>query len=127
MGEHHDHVRIRAGADRRWLLGALVLIMAFMAAEVVVALAAHSLALVSDAAHMLIDAGALALALVALRLGGRPPRGGFTYGLRRAEILSAQANDRRDLESLLRERYHLTHTTLQLDHAQPSLHRITGI
>jgi cobalt-zinc-cadmium efflux system protein len=92
MGEHHDHARITAGADRRWLGGALVLIVAFMIAEVAVALVAHSLALLSDAAHMLTDAGALALALVALRLASRPPRGGFTYGLRRAEILSAQAN-----------------------------------
>jgi cobalt-zinc-cadmium efflux system protein len=41
---------------------------------------------------MLTDAAALALALVALQLAKRPARGGFTYGLRRAEILSAQAN-----------------------------------
>ena len=41
---------------------------------------------------MLTDAGALALALVALQLARRPPRGGYTYGLHRAEILSAQAN-----------------------------------
>jgi cobalt-zinc-cadmium efflux system protein len=92
MGEHHGHERITAGADRRWLAAALGLIIAFMVGEVVVALAAHSLALLSDAAHMLTDAGALALALVALRLASRPPKGGFTYGLRRAEILSAQAN-----------------------------------
>src|SRR5262245_48620441 len=92
MAEHHDHDRITPGADRRWLAAALALILAFMAGEVAVALTAHSLALLSDAAHMLSDAGALALALVALRLAARPPRGGFTYGLRRAEILSAQAN-----------------------------------
>jgi len=92
MGEHHGHERITAGADRRWLAAALAVIVAFMVGEVVVALATHSLALLSDAAHMLTDAGALALALVALRLASRPPKGGFTYGLRRAEILSAQAN-----------------------------------
>jgi len=92
MGDHHGHERITAGADRRWLAAALAVIVTFMAGEVVVALTAHSLALLSDAAHMLTDAGALALALVALRLASRPPRGGFTYGLRRAEILSAQAN-----------------------------------
>ena len=60
--------------------------------EVVVGILVNSLALLSDAAHMLTDAAALALALVALRLARRPPRGGFTYGLKRAEILSAQAN-----------------------------------
>ena len=92
MGEHHGHERITAGADRRWLAAALAVIVAFMVGEVVVALATRSLALLSDAAHMLTDAGALALALVALRLASRPPKGGFTYGLRRAEILSAQAN-----------------------------------
>ena len=51
-----------------------------------------SLALLSDAGHMLTDAVALGLALVALRLAQRPPAGSFTYGMRRAEILSAQIN-----------------------------------
>jgi cobalt-zinc-cadmium efflux system protein len=63
-----------------------------MAAEVAIGLYARSLALLSDAAHLLTDAGALVLALVAARLARRPPRGGYTYGLQRAEILSAQAN-----------------------------------
>jgi cobalt-zinc-cadmium efflux system protein len=53
---------------------------------------ASSLALLSDAAHMLTDAGALVLALVALRLARRPAEGAMTYGLSRAEILSAQFN-----------------------------------
>ena len=63
-----------------------------MAVEVVVGLLASSLALLSDAAHMLTDAGAIALALLAARLASRPAGGGFTFGLRRAEILSAQVN-----------------------------------
>ena len=50
------------------------LVLAFMAVEVVAGLLASSLALLSDAAHMLTDAGALALALVAARLAARPPR-----------------------------------------------------
>ncbi|MFD9128139.1 cation diffusion facilitator family transporter [Kitasatospora sp. NPDC059571] len=87
----HSHA-VSADADRRWLLGALALITAFMAGEVLVGLAAGSLALISDAAHMLTDAAAIALALVAMRLAARPARGGYTYGLKRAEILSAQAN-----------------------------------
>ncbi|HEX6872164.1 MAG TPA: cation diffusion facilitator family transporter [Micromonosporaceae bacterium] len=91
-GHQHDHRVTAAPGEQRWLWGALGLIAAFMAAEVVVGLAANSLALLSDAAHMLSDAGALALAVVALRLARRPPRGFFTYGLKRAEILSAQAN-----------------------------------
>jgi cobalt-zinc-cadmium efflux system protein len=80
------------GADARWLSGALALILAFMAGEVVAGLAAHSLALISDAAHMLTDAAAIALVLITARLAARPPAGGYTYGLKRAEILSAQAN-----------------------------------
>jgi cobalt-zinc-cadmium efflux system protein len=81
-----------AATDRARLIAALALIGGFMAVEVIVGLLAGSLALLADAAHMLTDAGALGLALVALRLSDRPPSGGFTYGLKRTEILSAQAN-----------------------------------
>src|SRR4051794_30712777 len=63
-----------------------------MAGEVVAGVLAHSLALLSDAAHMLTDAGALAMSLVVLRLAARPAGGNRTFGLRRSEILSAQAN-----------------------------------
>jgi cobalt-zinc-cadmium efflux system protein len=63
-----------------------------MAGEVVAGLAAHSLALISDAAHMLTDAASIALVLVTARLAARPPTGGYTYGLKRTEIMSAQAN-----------------------------------
>jgi cobalt-zinc-cadmium efflux system protein len=80
------------GPDARWLSGGLALILAFMAGEVAAGLAAHSLALISDAAHMLTDAASIALVLITARLAARPPAGGYTYGLKRAEILSAQAN-----------------------------------
>ena len=89
--EHHHHA-VSPTADRRRLAAALALILAFMVAEVVAGLLAGSLALLSDAAHMLTDAGSLALALVAARLAARPPTGRFTFGLGRAEILSAQIN-----------------------------------
>jgi cobalt-zinc-cadmium efflux system protein len=91
----HGHAHAHApapDADRRWLGLALGLILGFMAVEVVAGLLAGSLALLSDAAHMLTDAGSIGLALVAARLAARPPGGGFTYGLGRAEILSAQVN-----------------------------------
>ncbi|GAA4874085.1 cation diffusion facilitator family transporter [Kitasatospora terrestris] len=92
-GGHGGHSHgVSADADRRWLVSALLLILVFMAGEVVVGFAAQSLALISDAAHMLTDAASIALALVAMRLSARPARGGYTYGLKRAEILSAQAN-----------------------------------
>ncbi|HEY2521923.1 MAG TPA: cation diffusion facilitator family transporter [Streptosporangiaceae bacterium] len=79
-------------SDPRWLWAALALILLFMAAEVGTGLAAHSLALLSDAAHMLTDAASVALVLVTMKLATRPPGGRYTYGLRRTEILSAQAN-----------------------------------
>ncbi|WP_027345067.1 cation diffusion facilitator family transporter [Hamadaea tsunoensis] len=92
-GEPHGHSHgVNADADRRWLSIALALILGFMAVEVVIGLVAHSLALLSDAAHMLTDAASIVLALIAVRLAARPARGTYTYGLKRAEILSAQAN-----------------------------------
>ncbi len=78
--------------DTKYLGAALGLILVFMAGEVVVGLLASSLALLTDAGHMLTDAAAIAFALVAARLAARPARGNLTYGLRRVEILSAQAN-----------------------------------
>ena len=91
--DHHPHGHAHAAtSDGRRLGLALALILGFMALEVVVGFLASSLALLSDAAHMLTDAGAIALALAAGRLAGRPAQGGFTFGLKRAEILSAQIN-----------------------------------
>ena len=88
----HDHHHHAPDASSGRLRTALGLILAFMALEVVVGILADSLALLSDAAHMLTDAGAIGLALVAARLAARPASGGFTFGLKRAEILSAQVN-----------------------------------
>ncbi|MFE4593062.1 cation diffusion facilitator family transporter [Streptomyces laurentii] len=87
----HSH-GVSADADRRWLTLALALIGGFMAVEVVIGVAAQSLALISDAAHMLTDAASIVFALIAMRLAARPAKGAFTYGLKRAEILSAQVN-----------------------------------
>src|ERR671915_1541768 len=89
MHDHAHHVRTE---DTRRLKLALGLILGLMAGEVVAGILASSLALLSDAAHMLTDAGAIALALFATRLARRPAGGGFTFGFRRAEILSAQLN-----------------------------------
>ncbi|HEY5316349.1 MAG TPA: cation diffusion facilitator family transporter [Solirubrobacteraceae bacterium] len=88
---HGSHAHGRGG-DENALKAALALIIVFMAAEVVSAVISSSLALLSDAAHMLTDAAALAIALIAARLASRPAAGSMTYGLGRAEILSAQAN-----------------------------------
>src|SRR4051812_30923347 len=66
-GHAHTHAP-SADADRRWLTVALALIAGFMAVEVVAGLLAGSLALLSDAAHMLTDAASIGLALLAARL-----------------------------------------------------------
>jgi cobalt-zinc-cadmium efflux system protein len=81
-----------AGGDRGRLSTALALILVFMAAEVAAAVVAHSLALLSDAGHMLTDAAAIGFSLLAMRLAARPPAGALTFGLRRVEILSALAS-----------------------------------
>ena len=88
----HVHAHVAADADAPRLVVALVLILGLMVAETLAGILADSLVLLSDAAHMLTDAGAVALSLVALRLARRPAQGNLTYGLRRAEVLSAQAN-----------------------------------
>jgi cobalt-zinc-cadmium efflux system protein len=89
----HGHLQPPARTlERRSLKAALALILVFMAGEVVAGLLASSLALLADAAHMLADAGALGLSLAAATLASRPARGAMTFGLGRAEILSAQAN-----------------------------------
>jgi cobalt-zinc-cadmium efflux system protein len=86
----HDHGH---GVHDRRLLGvSLALIVAFMTAEVVFGILADSLALLADAGHMLTDAAALALALVAAWAASLPARDRFTFGFARAEILAAQAN-----------------------------------
>jgi cobalt-zinc-cadmium efflux system protein len=91
--QEHDHAhRAAPDADWRWLAAAGALIVLFMVGEVAAGVVAHSLALLSDAAHMLTDAAAIGLAIVTTKIAGRPARGGYTYGLRRLEILSAQAN-----------------------------------
>lgn len=74
------------------MLYALAVIVAFMVGEVVAAVIGGSVALLADAGHMLTDAGALAMSYWAARLAIRPAGGTMTYGLKRAEILSAAAN-----------------------------------
>jgi cobalt-zinc-cadmium efflux system protein len=84
----HDH----RAADRRSLSIALSLIITVMIGEVVAGLLAGSIALLADAGHMLTDAAAIVAGLLAARLASRPASGSWTFGLARAEVLSAQAN-----------------------------------
>jgi cobalt-zinc-cadmium efflux system protein len=87
----HSH-GVTAGADTRYLGIGLALIVGFMLVEVVAALFSGSLALLSDAGHMLTDVGAIGASLWAIRLAARPATGSWTFGWKRAEILSAAIN-----------------------------------
>ena len=84
--------RVTARSDGRYIAIALGLIAGFLVFEVIMAFAGHSLALLAEAGHMLTDAGALGASLLAIRLARRPASGAWTFGFKRAEVLSAQAN-----------------------------------
>lgn len=93
FAHQHDHSHLaRAPHSRRALKIALWINIAFLIAEVVGGIVYNSIALLSDAAHMLTDVGALALALVAAHLATRPATHRRTYGLGRVENLAALIN-----------------------------------
>jgi len=88
-GRRHDHTR---EASQRTLLIVLALTFGYMLAEAVGGYLANSLALLSDAGHMLTDVAALTLSLFAIRFASRPATPRRTYGFYRLEILAALAN-----------------------------------
>jgi len=96
----HDHDHGHAGhshaisteAKVGMLVLALGINVGFMLLEVAIGIISNSLALLADAAHMLTDAAAIALAIFAARLAVRKPKGALTFGFKRGEILSAQIN-----------------------------------
>jgi cobalt-zinc-cadmium efflux system protein len=95
---HHDHERAHqagahgAGSSMRRLSASLALTAVIMIAEAVGGWVSDSLALLSDAAHMLTDVGALGLALAAAYFATRRADDKRTFGYRRAEVLAAQLN-----------------------------------
>lgn len=89
MGQDHSHNHA-AGVARGRLVVALAVTATVLVAEVVGAVLTGSLALLTDAAHMLTDAGGLAMALAAAQLATRPADERRTWGFRRAEVISAQ-------------------------------------
>ena len=88
----HDHAAELRGASKRSLTLSLIMISGYMVAEVVGGILSGSLALLADAGHMLTDALAIVLALVAMWLGERAPSASRTFGYYRTEILAALAN-----------------------------------
>ncbi|EPF80610.1 cation diffusion facilitator family transporter [Acinetobacter rudis] len=93
MSEQHNHSQNLVTQDnRKKLTFALILTSTFLVVEVVAAVMTQSLALLSDAAHMFTDVMALAIALVALKIGQRPADNKRTFGYQRFEILAALFN-----------------------------------
>ncbi|MGG1660365.1 cation diffusion facilitator family transporter [Brevibacillus sp. NRS-1366] len=98
MGHHHDHGDGHGhhhhgkGASKRALLVSFIIITLFLIVEVIGGFITNSLALLSDAGHMLSDASALLLSLVAIHIAARPPTAKRTFGMHRFEILAALIN-----------------------------------
>ena len=92
LAKTSDHTGGRRPGSRRNLWIALVLIASYMVVEVAGGLAAGSLALLADAGHMLTDAAAIGLALLAMWLASRPASSSRTYGFHRSEIVAALLN-----------------------------------
>lgn len=91
MSAGHSHGTAVAGNEKKlWIV--LALTGTFLIAEVIGGLLTKSLALLSDAAHMFTDVMALAIAIVAIRLGKRPADAKRTFGYYRFEILAAAFN-----------------------------------
>lgn len=88
-GHAHDHT---TGTNAKMLGWALALTFSYLIAEVIGGLVFNSLALLSDAAHMLTDVAALVIALLAIKLGKRAADDRRTFGYRRFEILAAAFN-----------------------------------
>ncbi|MFF2520612.1 cation diffusion facilitator family transporter [Streptomyces liangshanensis] len=101
MGAGHDHGHTHGGppptgtaaaAYKGRLRIALGITLSVMVVEIIGGIAADSLALVADAAHMATDAVGLGMALLAIHFAARPADTNRTYGYARAEILAALAN-----------------------------------
>ncbi|GIP34001.1 cation diffusion facilitator family transporter [Paenibacillus sp. J2TS4] len=92
-GHHHDHGHNHEHSNnKKILLISFVIITAYMVIEAVGGFITNSLALLSDAGHMLSDSLALAIALLAFKFGEKAVSTGKTYGYRRFEILAATLN-----------------------------------
>lgn len=91
MSADHTHA-LPTSQNQKYLLIALALTSTFLVAEVVGALVTGSLALLSDAAHMLTDASALAISLAAVHMAKRAADIRKTFGYHRFEILAAAFN-----------------------------------
>ncbi|MCP4606696.1 MAG: cation transporter [Proteobacteria bacterium] len=89
---HHDHHHLNREASKKSLLSAFFILSVFLVIEAVGGILSGSLALLSDAAHLITDVAAVALALFAQWFATRPPSPTRSYGYRRVEIVAALFN-----------------------------------
>jgi cobalt-zinc-cadmium efflux system protein len=97
MGHHHGHSHGHGHShthtgNKRALLVSFIIIASFMIVEVIGGIWTNSLALLSDAGHMLSDAAALGLSFLAIKLGERKATQSKTFGYKRFEIIAASLN-----------------------------------
>ncbi|MBP2077924.1 cation diffusion facilitator family transporter [Oceanobacillus polygoni] len=98
MGHHHDHGHEHSHghhhhtSNTRVLFWSFILIFTFMIVEAIGGILTNSLALLSDAGHMLSDAAALGLSLLAFKIGEKKATGNKTFGYKRFEIIAAFIN-----------------------------------
>jgi len=92
MDNQHIEASHLTSMSSRPLKIALVIVLVVMLAEVIGGILSNSLALLSDAGHMLVDALALGLSLFAITIARRPATPTKTYGYHRVEIMAALAN-----------------------------------
>ncbi|MBS4192663.1 cation transporter [Bacillus sp. FJAT-49705] len=92
MGHHHHGHSHGHSGNKKALLLSFILITSFMIVEVIGGIMTNSLALLSDAGHMLSDAAALGLSFFAIKLGEKKVSATKTYGYKRFEIIAAALN-----------------------------------
>ena len=115
-GHDHGHAHAAGSGGRRDLLIALAITLLMMVAEVIGGLLSNSLALLSDAGHMLTDNLALLLSFFAMTFAARPATDRQTFGFHRLEILAAFVNG---VVLVLISLYIMYHAYLRLVHPQP--------
>lgn len=91
MGHDHGHDHTH-GANKKTLMISFIIITGYMIIEAIGGFITNSLALLSDAGHMLSDSISLAVALLAFTFGGKVANYSKTYGYKRFEILAAVLN-----------------------------------
>src|SRR5690606_32524500 len=91
-GHSHDHSQVVTGDNERRIRWVFIFTFGYALIQAVGGWWSGSLALIADSGHMISDAAALLLALIAYRIARRPADGTRTYGFHRVRVLAALAN-----------------------------------